>query len=386
MVEPRHRDRVLGALLGVAAGDCLGAPLTGLNAATIRERHGIVSTYLDERPIWSSATQQSLTLVEATVRCGSPDPSWVGGRWIEMAAASEGLPHGTHRCAHPAFAESIGALRTGGDWRSCGSAEQAGCANVARIVPIATALGHEPDDVVAAMIVDVSLVTHRELRAISAALAAGWLATRLRREPGYPVPAARGRSMLEELAAWLRKREESLISEIEGIRVASPSHVHDVSIVLGGLARRFDEGWPAERGWVERYASARLGRPAHATESCALCVVPAAIAVVLGSERRFEETLVSAVSLGHDTAVMGALVGGLAGAAAGVAAIPARWRRIEGWEPLMAWGDALACCTASDVALSPPARGFPGPESLPDVLELERQLSLLAESERTARA
>lgn len=381
MANARHRERVLGALLGVAVGDCLGTPLAGLDEATIRRRHGIVSKYLAERPIWSSVTQQALTLVEATGRRGSADPSWVGRRWVEMALAREGLPKGTHRGAHPAFVETIAALRRGGDWRSCGHVECAGCANAVRIVPIATALAQETDDGLAAMITDDSLVTHRELRGISAGLAAGWVASRLRREPGYPIPAARGRALLEELAAWLRKREEILASEIAGVWVALPSHVHDVSITLGGLAARFDEGWPIERRWVERYASARLGRPAHSTEDCALCVVPTALAIVLGSERRFEETLIYAVNLGHDAGTLGALVGGLAGAAGGVSAIPTRLRHIEGRAPLTAWGDALACRTAPDT--SAPC-DCPGLEDLPDVPELEARLSLLAESNQPA--
>jgi ADP-ribosyl-[dinitrogen reductase] hydrolase len=378
MTDPRHRNRVLGSLLGTAVGDCLGTPIAGLHPSTIRDRHGVVSTHIQERPIWTSSTQQALTLAEATVRRGSPDPSWIGQRWIEMATPYPGHPLGIHRGANPAFIESIEALRRAGDWRASGQAGDAGCANAVRVVPVATALAHVPSDVLADMIVDVSLLTHRELRAIAVALAAGWTASQLCREPGYPLPAARGRALLEELAEWLRDREKRLLPEIEGVWVAAPSHVHDVSTVLAGLARRFDDGWPAARGWLEQYASARLGRPAQASEGCVLCAVPAALAIVLGASRRLEETLVSALALGYDTVTLGALVGGLAGAAAGERAIPARWRRIEGWEALVAWGDALACCTPADATGEGAAVDCPGPENLPDVLALERHLTVLA--------
>lgn len=378
MTEPRHRDRILGSLLGLAVGDCLGSPLDGLHASTIRDRHGIVSAYLDEPPIWSRVTQEALVLVEATVRLGSPDPSWIERRSAELSSALEGLPAGARREAS-AVAMSSAAPEPNDVRRACG---HAGCANLARVVPIATALAHEPDDATAALLIEVSVATHRELRGICAALAAGWAAKQLRREPGYPLPAARGRELLEELAAWLRKQEARVFAEVERVRVDSPSQVHDLSILLGGLARRFDEGFVVGRAWLERYASARLGRPVQATEACSLCVVPLAIALVFGSERRFEETLTRAVNLGHGASARGALVGGLAGAAAGASAIVPQWRRIEAWDSLVAWGDALARATLLDAA----ARGEAVREDLPDLLELERRLTRLAVREPIARA
>lgn len=44
MTEADHRrmDRCEGAMIGVAIGDALGAPLEFLSAGTIRRRHGIV--------------------------------------------------------------------------------------------------------------------------------------------------------------------------------------------------------------------------------------------------------------------------------------------------------------------------------------------------------
>jgi len=358
-------------MLGLAVGDCLGAPFDGLGPATIHERHHEVSDHLLDCPIWTNRTQQALTLVEATVRRGSPDPSWIGQRWIEMAGACRGHPLGVHRDADPAFARSIEVLRSGGDWRTSGQSGRAGCASAVRVIPVATALAHQGEDVLAATVIDVSLITHRELRDISAALAVAWTAARLSREPGYPIPAARGRTLLEELATWLRDREERLLSEVEGIRVDSPSQVHDVSTLLAGIARRRDQSW---RAWIERYASARLGRLAHASESCALCSVPTALAIILTSGQRFEETLLSAIRLGHDASTVGALVGGLAGAAGGERTIPTRWRGIEGWEVLVAWADALACCTSPAEPEARPAEDCPGPQNLPDILALEQRL------------
>ena len=372
LTDPRHRDRVLGSLLGLAVGDCLGAPFDELGPATLHDRHFEVSTDLLGCPIWTNGTQQALTLVEATVRRGSPDPSWIGQRWIEMAGAYRGHPLGVHRDADPSFFRSIAVLRSGGDWRTSGQRGRAGCASAVRVIPVATALEHQGEDLLAATVIDVSLITHRGLRDISAALAVAWTAARLSREPGYPIPAARGRTLLEELAAWLRDREERLLPEVEEIEVDSPSQVHDVSTLLAGIARRRDQSW---RSWIERYASARLGRPAHASESCALCSVPTALAIVLASGQRFEESLLSAIRLGRDASTVGALVGGLAGAAGGEGAIPTGWRGVEGWEVLVAWADALACCTSPAEPEARPAEDCPLPQDLPDILALEQRLT-----------
>jgi len=330
-----------------------------------------VSDYLFDRPIWTNGTQQALTLVEATVRRGSPDPSWIGQRWIEMAGSDRGHQLGVHRDADPAFARSIAVLRSGGDWRTSGQSGAAGCASAVRVIPVATALAHRGEDVLAATVTDVSLLTHRGLRDISAALAVAWTAARLSREPSYPIPVARGRTLLEQLATWLRDREERLLSEVEGIDVDSPSQGHDVSTLLAGIARRREQGWHA---WIERYASARLGRPAHATESSALCSVPTALAIILASGQRLEESLIHAIRLGHDASTVGALVGGLAGAAGGEGTIPTRWRSVEGWEVLVAWADALACYTSPVDPQARLAENCPGLQDLPDILALEQRL------------
>ena len=43
MSSNKDKNRILGALFGVAIGDALGAPLEFMNAREIRQKHGTVA-------------------------------------------------------------------------------------------------------------------------------------------------------------------------------------------------------------------------------------------------------------------------------------------------------------------------------------------------------
>lgn len=113
-------DKFLGALLGVAIGDALGLPVTGMDAASIAKRHGAFTGYLstgedggDDQPAGqiSDKTDTVLCVVESlTTNDGLLDPININARlgfliqgtsrqWIsdavvhgiEDAAARDGL-------------------------------------------------------------------------------------------------------------------------------------------------------------------------------------------------------------------------------------------------------------------------------------------------------
>ena len=88
----------LGALLGMAIGDALGAPLIGLSGEEISQRYGDVSSYLPlidresgetHRGEFTDESEIALCLVESmTANGGRIDPETAGMRMVHLAARS----------------------------------------------------------------------------------------------------------------------------------------------------------------------------------------------------------------------------------------------------------------------------------------------------------
>lgn len=358
-------DRMTGSLAGLAIGDCLGAPVEGMSAQAIRMRFGTLKEFQYAAPIWTDDTQQALVLVEAGARFGTPDPSWVGERLVAMSHPRGPRQFGCHRGTGRGFRAAVCAFEASRNWRTSGQLERAGNGAAMRIAPVAVALDQLEEREFCRAIADISLLTHRELRAIAGALAVGWLTARLAEEPGYPVPRPRAGELLGALGRWVRDRETWLADEYPEV-APYRGEVHDLSALLLRLAERWNEGWQGCEQEILTMAAARLGTPTAAGAGYVLCSVPTAMCMVLMAEHSFEEALVRAVNLGGDADTVGAMVGAMAGAAAGLDAIPSRWRCVAGYDALLAWGRAL------DARAN--GRAEPDLATLPDLLALEQGL------------
>lgn len=357
-------DRALAALIGLAAGDCLGAPVENRHPRSIAAEHGALRDFLYAAPIWTDDTQQALVLAESLVRHGAADPAWIGRRFVEMSHPRTNGHFGCHRGTGRGFREAVLAFETSSDWRRSGRPDRAGNGAAMRIAPVAVAVGDD-DERLARTIADVSQLTHRESRAVAGALAVGWLAAQLAREPVYPIAPRRAQGLLEALVGWLREREAWLERTYPEIAPYDGDQ-HDISNGLAGLAERWDDGWRAAEEWIVAFAGARLRKPTFASAGYVLCSVPAAIALVLHERVSLEEAVVRAVNLGGDADTVGAMVGALAAAAGGLGEVPARWRSVAGCAELEDWGRALARA-GEGVSQAEIAQ-------LPDLVVLERHL------------
>ena len=350
------REQAVGSLLGLAAGDCLGAALESRPPPPEPVRDLIY-----DPTTWTDDTQQALVLAEATLRLGRPDPEWVARRFVEMAV------DGLHYRTGSGFRSAVERFEIEGDWRSSGRTDRVGNGAAMRIAPSAVATAAADPDEFWKQLVQVSLVTHRELCSIAGALAVGWVAARFSRVESYPLVRRQAFELLRELGGWLAERErwmaEDLPAEWGGPVAADGGDQHAFSAALLALAgsppATLDDG--LER--IAADASEHLGQPLYAGSGYVLASVVTAVYVALTSDSSFEDTLVTAVNLGGDTDTIGAMVGGMVGAATGPHAIPERWLRFPGADEARAWGEALA--------------GLRDPDGLPDLIELEQRLSRL---------
>jgi ADP-ribosyl-[dinitrogen reductase] hydrolase len=275
------QDKALGAMLGLAVGDALGAPYDDLP----REQVGAVEMtgggrYGVRPGQGTGITQMALRLATALVELGGYDPdralqSYIAWYRTDPPGLSDHMREvlrvvaGGTDSFHATSSFHLG----GGDTSGNGA--------VMRATPIGVALSGDEGALRDATLSDAAL-THFDPLAGKVALlhnqAIGWLVTE-----GSP-----------RLVAEL-KNPESLDDRIEDVVIPATSGV---------------------RGFAETLA---VSEPGSALASIAIGLVAA-----LNADS-FEQGLTWAVGLGGDADANGAVTGALLGARFGAAAIPARW-------------------------------------------------------------
>ncbi len=280
-------DRSLGALLGLAVGDALGAPVEGLPAAEIRELHGTLSEMVGGGRLGLRAgqgtddTEMAICLARALIATGgfegraalSEYLAWYRGEPVGIGQTVAGVLERVDGGATPADAVREQHEASGG--------LSAGNGALMRTTPIAIAFTGNDRGLRDATLEDAALTHYDPLAGKAALLHNQVISWVLTRGPGAP---------LEELrdASWLDERiEDVVVPASAGLRdQAERRAAQDGAFVLASLAMGLTAYFSAES---------------------------------------FAEGLVWAVNTGGDTDTNGAVAGALLGARFGAAAIPARW-------------------------------------------------------------
>lgn len=323
-------DRVRGCLLGSAVGDALGAPLEGLSSQQIKTHYGRVRNYVDGvrawkrkphrwrmRGLYSDDTQQALTLCDVLLELRRVEPERVADLYLALMTP-KGSFVGAHRGIGRSFRQVLASLEQGVPAHLAGQLT-AGIGAAMRIAPIPLyfddELGPMFDAVMAA-----SLMTHRDIRSISGALAVSHAIRRL--AAGEP----RDPSLLLWVAADLVKDEKQIAAKYGQTVIKIEEHGCSLSRAIAHAESILDS--PRERALSALVDEAnRHGadpvckRP---TMGFPPACIPACLYILLTTSS-FEEALTDVVNLGGDTDTAGAILGAMAGAYYGVDAIPARW-------------------------------------------------------------
>ena len=366
--RPTHCERALGALMGLAVGDALGAPLEGLSAQQIRSQYGLVADYVDGARAWkrkpyrwrlpglySDDTQQALALADCLLSRGRIDPDWLAECYLAMATP-RGSYVGSHRGVGKSFREVLDALERGVSPRESGR-DSAGIGAAMRIAPLGIAFAGRPDGLFEAVL-DASLITHRDCRSLAGALAVAHAVRRLVEGED------RTAGFLLRLAGDVARDERRLALDY-GQRVTSlRDHYHSLSAALAHaetiLDRPREQALAALVDEANRHGADPVCR--KATMGFPPACIPTCLYLFLTTES-FEEAVVEVVNLGGDADTTGAILGALAGAFYGVESIPDRLRDgLQNREGVELRASALAAGTAEGL-------------SIPDLIETERLLS-----------
>jgi ADP-ribosylglycohydrolase len=198
--------------------------------------------------------------------------------------------------------------------------DSAGIGAAMRIAPVPLYFGDDDAEALFAAVMTASLMTHRDVRSLSGALAVAHAVRRLARgEPRVP-------SLLLRLAGDVARDEARIASEHADAVVSLVQHPRSASQAVAHSETLLD--LPREQALAalveeaNRHGAEPICR--RATMGFPPACIPTCLYLLLTSDS-FEEAIVEVINLGGDADTAGAILGALAGAHYGVDAIPRRW-------------------------------------------------------------
>ena len=337
-IEPLERFR--GAMFGLAVGDALGAPLAGMKAGHVQQVYGPIDGFVDPAQAWegrphrwsrrglyTTNTQRAMLLADVLARDHACDPQALVDAYLGMAEADvEGLPHGCHRRVGRALHAALGRMGARESHPLDCGAPVPDSAAAAAIAPAGLYFASDPDPLLACAI-ESALVTHRDARAVAAALAVALAVARMARDPAaFETPPG---DLARDLAAQVRGGEDLLVLRY-GRHLADfggPETAHQISDAIALLARLLDEG-DDKLAFDSIVRQANRFAPDHEIHDPGDAFAPAglttALYLALGG-RSFTQAVPRAVEIGREAHDAGAIVGAIVGARDGAAMIPPAW-------------------------------------------------------------
>jgi ADP-ribosylglycohydrolase len=332
MPQMNRVDRVRGCLLGLAVGDALGAPLEGLGAQQIRAHYGQVDDYVDGSRAWKKKpyrwrlpglytddTQQALALADVLTECGRIDPDRLADLYLGLANP-KGSYVGAHRGVGRSFRQVLADLERGISPRETGQ-RSAGIGAAMRIAPVALYFEQDDREAIREAVVAASLMTHRDVRSLTGALAVVHTVRHLAQG------AAREASLLFRIAADVAKDEDAVIASCPQL-ASVERHRRCLSHVIARAESVLD--LPRERALAALVEEANRHGAEPVCKKATMGFPPACIPTclyLLLTTDSFEEAIIEVVNLGGDADSAGAILGAFAGAHYGIRAIPERWLR-----------------------------------------------------------
>ncbi|KAK1255398.1 hypothetical protein MKX08_009393 [Trichoderma sp. CBMAI-0020] len=303
-----HQSKVVGALLGLHAGDSLGATFEFKGHTQIRTAYpnglrdivggGLLSwsaghatddTDMTRAVLLAYRKLQDNPHQDVAVLAGELFLSWLRGDWPGRKVGSRPRDLGlATRVGLQKFSKTRDPEKAGAGEGKAGNGSLMRC--------LATGLFQSDPDKLVEESMRISMITHNDERCMIACAVYNHIVAALIRDtsPDSAVDAG------ELLAERLEKRKDGPV--LKAVRLGR-------TVSIARMARNGPD----------------LGEMKGACSGFVLETLALAIAAVL-DKRPLEDVLVDVVRIGNDTDTNGAVAGGLLGARDGVGGVPERWR------------------------------------------------------------
>ncbi len=300
MRRPRQ-DQFVGALMGCAVGDALGAPLEGRSREEIATMLGITDGYRPyrrkkgvefPRGQYTDDTQLTLAIVKSLLTCGRVDPADIAAEFVKLWETNEIVGAG------PVAHRAVRRLMEGASWEDAAAADDLPLNGAAmRIAPVGLWHCDRPHRLVRDVEL-ASLVTHRHPLAVDGAIA---IATAVARAAtSGEIETA---SFLDAVRRSVADRSPEFadrVVQLQGWLALAETAALQAIVADGGRAK--------ERGF---------GIPATVEPT-----VLASLYVFLKSPDDYRATVDRALRVGGDVDTVAAIAGAISGAYNGLGAIP----------------------------------------------------------------
>lgn len=306
------KDRTLGCLYAMAAGDALGVPTSFLTQAQVRARYGWIDTFYPPEKghifhdglkagEYTDDTEQSMALMNAFQRDGRVVPLSVVKEiiaWADRVKDKYASPLG------PSTERALKSIAAGGDITVSGKWGNTN-GSAMRIAPLGLLHGLKGSTVeeLARDVALTDMATHNTRVCNAAATAIAW---------GVAL-CVRGESTVEQVV------EGVIAATYAGAKYgfAIPSSDIGARIRLAcDIVGRYQDDREAMEALYAMFGGGDL-----AADS-----VPTAVALFLLGKGEVKRTVEYAVNMGGDCDTNGAMAGAMAGAMQGVDAVPKAWR------------------------------------------------------------
>ncbi|WP_028610910.1 ADP-ribosylglycohydrolase family protein [Paenibacillus harenae] len=288
-------SKVLGGILGFCVGDALGVPIEFKSRSTLMKEPLTdmigFGTHAQPPGTWSDDSSLLFCFMESAVQYPQIDLVDLADRFTKWYSKGYWTPHGDVFDAGIATAEAIARFKDHcirPDFAGGTDEYSNGNGSLMRILPLAYLLKEETFEDRAAIIAQVSSLTHRHQVSIIACVIYVEMAIHLLRGAG-----------IEESVALMRK-------------TMLDAHTATDHTIIS----RFDRILMGNLTSLQMQEIESTGYVVHTLEASIWSLL------TTGS---YSEAVLRAVNLGEDTDTTGAVTGGLAGIYYGADAIPAEW-------------------------------------------------------------
>lgn len=309
--------RARGALLGVAIGDAMGAPVEGQSAAHIRAAHGRITGFLSDAAVGTDDTD--FTLFNATLLAtygATITPEQVEAEWRDKLLA----PGRAYRPGGFSDVVSTRNLAAGLHAPQSGAwGHQMWSDGVAMAISPAGIVAAGRPALAAQLAVTLGSVSNGRdgiyaAQAIAAAIAVAMVGA----SPDAMFEAALDAVPADSWTGRSLRRAAAICTQLSD----------DLDTALQQLSAELVVAWWP---WADLVTEA----------------VPLALGAFLAARGDFRRAVPAGVSLGRDADTIGAIVGSLAGAYGGVDAIPPEWARRAAVSP----GKCIGAVAGTNIAV-----------------------------------
>ncbi len=366
-------------MLGLAAGDAMGAPVEGLKAGHISQLYGRIQGFVDPGVAWGKKpgrwrmqalytddTQQSLALADSLLKCRGFNPEHFAELLARMARAETGARFGAHRGTGKNFRASVRAVMDGLDETGMPSA---GIGAMMRVAPCGLYFARDREALMRAAI-QQGLVTHTDPRAlVMACVQAFSVSMAVTGEGDHQGAVQKARDMVEAAVIAESMVEKEFIHRVPVACMDRFGMAKKGLDMLPGLAELPEENMAYKQIVSEANRQFPMHKITEPGQGFVMASGLSALYIALTS-KDYETGVLRAVHLGKDTDTMAAIAGAILGARYGEESVPEEWRRslVNAEQPALR-GEALFQKSAD------------GP-GIKDLVEMESGLTAMEQQKR----